>query len=418
MVKFNKSAPALNINPWNPTAMNSLYYSVLILGLAFAAQQGSFQGNQSKYSQDMMSDLGEKTSVSGLESIIKNLTPMEEELYDEMMEDPEEEEEEREDELGCLGHGKYGSVWIVRSSLLGTVARKVLSIKANSLSSSSMVRLEKEITVASQVANHFLFAELIRWSFDDNNIYMDFELLSGNSIQSLLDQGAPLPEAVVRHFGAQILAAIEYLDQQNIVHCDLNPGNVLLTESGQVKIIDFGLSVRSGEWRDLRYGCRLGVAPFEVFDGPVDSRADIWSWGILVFMMACNRFPFDEATDPDHKKHRWHLIASLSIPLQNCARLALELDVTKRPRAAVLKEQDFFKNHIDWNNINNIQLEDAQILEFLSEPSPLLEASEIMEFQDKVHAREKNCTEERHNRSLNMLLNLDNPLRSYDNSIQ
>lgn len=124
------------------------------------------------------------------------------------------------------------------------------------------------------------------------------ELVDGSDLRSLLDEGALGPEEALA-IAPQICAALQYAHDRGIVHRDVKPGNVLLTEEGTVKLCDFGLAkLQESDGgvlltrTDQAMGTLRYMAP-EQLDAPkeVDHRADIFSLGVVLYEMLTGRIP-------------------------------------------------------------------------------------------------------------------------------
>ena len=106
-----------------------------------------------------------------------------------------------------------------------------------------------------------------------------------------------MSEDQARHSFQQIISAIEYCHQHNIVHRDLKPENLLLDAHGNVKIGDFGLSniMTDGDFLKTSCGSPNYAAP-EVISGRLyaGTEVDVWSCGVILYALLCNRLPFDD----------------------------------------------------------------------------------------------------------------------------
>ena len=132
------------------------------------------------------------------------------------------------------------------------------------------------------------------------------ELLEGETLGERLELGAlPVEHAVV--IAAQIAEALDAAHSKDVIHRDLKPSNVMLTPNG-VKLLDFGLAkLRDGDYRDgareptesaplTREGDILGTLPYmapEQIDGQeIDTRTDIFSFGVMLYEIMTGRRPF------------------------------------------------------------------------------------------------------------------------------
>ncbi|KAG0307092.1 Protein kinase [Linnemannia gamsii] len=128
------------------------------------------------------------------------------------------------------------------------------------------------------------------------SIYMVIEYAGGELFNYIVDN-TRLSEEEARRFFQQIVCAIEYCHRHKIVHRDLKPENLLLDPSMNVKIADFGLSniMTDGDFLKTSCGSPNYAAP-EVISGKLYAgpEVDVWSCGVILYVMLCGRLPFDD----------------------------------------------------------------------------------------------------------------------------
>lgn len=151
-----------------------------------------------------------------------------------------------------------------------------------------------------------------------------------------------LRERVARKFARQIGSALDYLHQNSIVHRDLKIENILISESGNIKIIDFGLSNLFSPTSNLSTFCGslYFAAPellnAKVYTGP---EVDVWSFGVVLYVLVCGKVPFDDQSMPAlHAKIKRGLVEYPVWLSAECKHLLTRMLVTSPPNRASLTE--------------------------------------------------------------------------------
>jgi calcium-dependent protein kinase len=132
------------------------------------------------------------------------------------------------------------------------------------------------------------------------------EYCEGGELFQHLTQWGRLSEPVSAQIIKQLIAALKHLHEMNIAHRDLKPENVIFATRGDskkihVKLIDFGLSKKFKEdFNQMRtkLGTPYYVSP-EVLEGTYDKRCDLWSLGVMTYMLICGYPPFNGKTDAE-----------------------------------------------------------------------------------------------------------------------
>ena len=216
--------------------------------------------------------------------------------------------------LGALGAGGMGEVYRATDTRLGReVALKLLPADFAD-DPERHARFEREAKLLASL-NHPNIATLYGLEHLDGHHVLVMELVEGESLEQRLERGAiPLDEAVP--IAVQISDALEAAHEKGIVHRDLKPANVRLRPDGTVKVLDFGLAKAWAEEASasiansptmtshhtqagLIIGTAAYMAPEQARGKPVDRRADIWSFGVVLFEMLTGRKLFDGETVTD-----------------------------------------------------------------------------------------------------------------------
>jgi len=207
-----------------------------------------------------------------------------------------------------LGEGGMGAVYRATDTKLNRdVAIKVLP-QAFAEDAVRMQRFEREAQFLASL-NHPHIAAI--YGIEQGAIIM--ELVEGPTLEERIAQGA-IPIAEALQMAAQIADALEGAHEKGVVHRDLKPANIKLTTDGRVKVLDFGLAKAMTDeaaaanpassptltMRATVAGMIMGTAaymsPEQAAGKPVDKRADIWSFGVVLWEMLTGRRLFDAET--------------------------------------------------------------------------------------------------------------------------
>ena len=134
-----------------------------------------------------------------------------------------------------------------------------------------------------------------------HHYYMVFEYVDGGQMLDYIIAHGRLRERVARKFARQIGAALEYCHRNSVVHRDLKIENILISHTGNIKIIDFGLSnlynpaERLGTFCGSLYFAAPELLNAKVYTGP---EVDVWSFGVVLYVLVCGKVPFDDQSMP------------------------------------------------------------------------------------------------------------------------
>jgi eukaryotic-like serine/threonine-protein kinase len=246
--------------------------------------------------------------------------------------------------LGVLGAGGMGKVYKVRNVLSDRVeAMKVLL--PNLAGQKELAdRFLREIKVLASL-NHPNIAALRTALTIDNQLVMIMEYVEGTTLASHLEEKAISWEDALL-YADQVLAALSYAHKQNVIHRDIKPANMMLTPSGAIKLMDFGIARSGAELGLTVTGTTLGslayMSPEQVKCEPIDARSDLYSVGVSLYEMVTGQKPFKgdsnfsimQAQLQQAPRPPIELSAGLPQPLNQIILMALSKEPVQRFQSA------------------------------------------------------------------------------------
>ncbi|KAK8791031.1 hypothetical protein WA158_005662 [Blastocystis sp. Blastoise] len=144
--------------------------------------------------------------------------------------------------LKPISRGAYGKVFLARKITTGDLYAIKTMNKRELIRKNQTAHIQAEQRIMSQANNPFVVK--LYYSFQSrNHLYLVMEFINGGDLFSMLQNLQVLPEEMVIQYGAEIVLALEYLhDTLHVVHRDLKPDNILISNTGHLKLTDFGLS--------------------------------------------------------------------------------------------------------------------------------------------------------------------------------
>ncbi len=195
-----------------------------------------------------------------------------------------------------VGSGGMSTVYRAHDTMLERkVALKILHQRFGD-DEEYVERFRREARAVAQLAHPNIVTVIDRGE-DAGRQYIVFEYVEGDDLKQLIDKAGPLPIDQVVKLGREIAAALAFAHERGIVHRDVKPQNVLLSE-GRAKVTDFGiarsLDVEHGV---TQTGTVLGtsnyIAPEQASGQPIDDRSDVYSFGVVLFELLTGTVPFE-----------------------------------------------------------------------------------------------------------------------------
>ncbi|HEX7286536.1 MAG TPA: serine/threonine-protein kinase, partial [Candidatus Angelobacter sp.] len=171
---------------------------------------------------------------------------------------------------------------------------KTLRLDVHGLESAEMVRRFQNEARAAGLLSHPNIVTIYDAGEQDGIFYIAMEFIHGTTLHELLTQQRILPAEEVVQLSRQICRGLDYAHTHGIVHRDVKPANIMITPSGTVKIMDFGIAKAGGSMTST--GQVLGtpnyMAPEQVKGRPLDGRSDLFSFGVILYEMLTGEKPF------------------------------------------------------------------------------------------------------------------------------
>ena len=197
-----------------------------------------------------------------------------------------------------IGKGKFAIVYKGIHKLTGrTVAIKILNKKDMTIIDLELVKTEMDVL---KICQHPNIIKLYDIHENEENIYLIMEYCQGSDLFTYIEKrGYKLNEKRACEIIHKLCAAVYYLHSYGIVHRDLKPENIIMTDNtdnADIRLLDFGLSKILGPTEKCSepFGTISYVAPEVLKQKYYDREVDIWSIGIITYLLLCGCLPFDD----------------------------------------------------------------------------------------------------------------------------
>lgn len=261
-----------------------------------------------------------------------------------------------------IGAGHYG---VVRKAQLKVDRSKVYAVKTIVMQKlkgdKTLLKNELEMLRFSDHPNIIQFYEIYK---DEKCVHFVTEYCEGGDITTRLEQNGPFPEEDARRIIFEVLFAINHLHSCGIVHRDIKPDNFLFKtkkRDSEIKLIDFGLSKKFQQGSKLHsiLGTPYYVAPEILEKRGYTEKVDVWSAGVMLFLLLVADFPFKSSNNGelfekikrgDFSMTASHQLRSASAECKALLRNLIERNPSKRFSAReALRDPWFDPINMEWN---------------------------------------------------------------------
>ena len=270
--------------------------------------------------------------------------------------------------INKLGKGSFGNVYKVKHKISGNI-RAMKVIKNNTIirnDEKMKKQYLKEIQVLKEL-EHPNIIKIYEYYMDSKYHYIITELLNGGELYDSIVKVQKFNERKAAFIMKQILSALNYLHSKGVVHRDIKPENILVEkvettsnfeddfESLSIKLIDFGASIffKENQKLTVKIGSPYYIAP-EVLNRSYDEKCDIWSSGVVLYVMLTGNFPFIGNTTQklfeNIKSGRYRKSGKEYEAISNEGKELISQMLTLNPQKRIAAREclnsPFFSNHI------------------------------------------------------------------------
>jgi beta-lactam-binding protein with PASTA domain len=199
-----------------------------------------------------------------------------------------------------LGSGGMADVFLAHDSILDrNVALKVMSTRYAS-DDEFVERFKREAQSAAALSHPNIVSIFDRGASEDGTYYIAMEYLPGGTLKDRIMRKGALPARTAAAVALQIAEALQAAHERGVIHRDIKPHNILITESGDVKVTDFGIARAASSSTMTRTGSILGTAhyisPEQAMGEHVGPSSDLYSLGVVLYEMLTGELPYDADT--------------------------------------------------------------------------------------------------------------------------
>ncbi len=249
---------------------------------------------------------------------------------------------DRWQQIRRLGVGGFGVVWLVKE--FGTNRYAVAKTPHSPAMNIGVLR---SAAILKRLVHHPNVVQLIEVVKESGRFILIQEYVEGPTLQQLMEKSISALDK--ESFILQIISVVSYAHKHKILHRDIKPENIIITKTGRVKLLDFGIA-RDLSWQsaDSSSAGTINFMPPEQFEGKSCIASDVWAIGVILYIFATNavpyfqlndHYPMDIETTVESRAPR-QINPALDVELERIIMRCLQTDLDKRYRNATELEND------------------------------------------------------------------------------
>ncbi|KRX00212.1 Protein kinase-like domain [Pseudocohnilembus persalinus] len=209
-----------------------------------------------------------------------------------------------------IGQGAFGKIFKIRPKDANQNEKALKIIKKQKLNPQEVLNFKNEVNVLKEL-DHPNIIKINQFYEDSQNYYLIMEYIQGKDLLDEIQETETFNEIVVAQIMEQIFGALNYSHQNNLVHRDIKPENIMVEKDNQnilqsqqenkynIKIIDWGTGIKfdQNDSKFITQKCgSVDYAAPEVFQGKYTEKCDIWSAGVIMYILLGGYHPFGQST--------------------------------------------------------------------------------------------------------------------------
>lgn len=194
-----------------------------------------------------------------------------------------------------IGIGGMAEVYRAQDNVLGRLVAIKTMLPQYAADSNFTQRFRQEAAAAANLQSPYI-VNVYDWGQDDGTYYIVMEFVRGSDLKSAIKQRGAINQRKVAEIGAQVCQALSVAHNQDIIHRDIKPQNIMVQPDGNVKVMDFGIARAKNsvmQHTSAVLGTAHYISPEQAQGKELTSASDIYSLGVVLFEAATGELPFD-----------------------------------------------------------------------------------------------------------------------------